>query len=150
MDGILDQTIADASKFLEAKKVIDDHLTDLLQRRYQVSTLIDRITHEMIDDKKDEIEHLESEIEGLMQKLNLTDFKSANMSVASSISMIPKIIDETKFREFAKIHPQILKKETPIKLGELNKLIDEGVIPTSEEHGLDISQTITKFSYRKR
>ena len=64
--------------------------------------------------------------------------------------MIPKIIDETKFREFAKLHPQILKKETPIKLGELNKLIDEGVIPTSEEHGLDISQTITKFSYRKR
>jgi len=148
MDKVqLDILIANAAAYKSSIDTINDYIDDLLFKKRSIEYQI-----EDLDTKaaplKDEVSQIEGEINRVMRDSLIDKVKSSTYTVTYSPKFKASITDTEKFLEYAKKYPAILLKQS-IKETELKKLVDDGIVPSEEESGIKIDNSLRVFKYIK-
>jgi len=133
----------------EVTKELDSYTEGLLERKRELLDAIDKLTSESITPRKEEISQIDAEIENIMKETGDEKIVSDTYGAYLNNEISIKIVDMEKAMEWAKKHPQTLKKDI-LKLSEVNKLLKEGIVPDPSIDGVDCNDSYQKISFRRR
>lgn len=136
-------------QFQEASDKIDAYAVELLNKKRALKDEVDRINNENIKPLKDEMSQIDAELEYIMKNTLQDKITSDNYGAYLTNEFSIKITDKNKAVEWALKHPEVLKKDI-FKTAEVKALIKEGIVPDPDEDGVNVNDTYTKISFRKK
>jgi len=145
----LQTLLAKKKELVEITAKLDQYTTDLLNTKRELVDQIDELMERTIKPLKEEISQIDAEIETVMRETGTTKLTTDTYGAYLSHETTITITDRLKAWQWINQHPEVLKKDI-LKTSEVNKLINDGVVPDPEADGIDCSNSYSKVSYRRK
>ena len=136
-------------QFQEASDKLDAYCVDLLNKKRALVDEVDRINNENIKPLKDEMSQIDAELEDIMKSTHQDKITSDNYGAYLSYELSIQVTDRGKALQWALKHPEVLKKDI-FKTAEVKALLKEGIVPDPDKNGVNVNDTYTKISFRKK
>jgi len=141
--------IQQKKKLTETTQKLDDYATQLLEEKRALLDEVDKIMIENLNPLKDQLCQIDTAIETLMRETGQDKLSSDTYGAYMGAEISVTITDRVKAWAWIQNHPQLLKKDI-LKISEINKLINDGVVPDPLVDGIDVSNTYNKVKYRRK
>jgi hypothetical protein len=146
--SVVNELISKTAAFKAAYEVLNKYIEDLLEKKRELENSIEKIESQA-DPLKQEVAEIEGEIKRIMNDAKIDSVKSESYSVSINNKFSASILDKAKFLKFAEKYPSILLADI-VKKSELEKLVNEGIVPNPERDGVSVDSSFRVFKFIKK